>query len=255
MGRCMTSCVVAGVVAVLTLGSCAAPGSELPSVVAPPLLPGGTYRVETWSVEKNALARYDEDLVIEAEGDIVIAGTLRGVPRPPDSEGSDGAHLVLRSKTRIVISGELLGAPGRHGSLHPRALAMIGHDAVSWTGTAEDASEQLIELLTETGDPGIDLSFLNGGDGGTITLDAPEVFVNVLRAASAGHGGPTGNGGTGGHLTTPNTTFAWADGSPGSFGGRGGNAGHGVAGIRAGRGGEAGRPGEMTYDPPLARRD
>ncbi|MHC4846063.1 MAG: hypothetical protein ACYTCU_07870, partial [Planctomycetota bacterium] len=164
MGRFVASTAAAALAAAV-LGSCAAPESRLASVESP-VLPGGTYHVDTWSVAHGATAWFDQDVTIEAEGEIRIDGSLVGIPRPVDSDVSRGADLVLRSETRIVISGEVIGAPGRHGSLHPKALALIGHDPHTYAGTADDATELLVRFLGGRGDEGLDVSFLAGGRGG-----------------------------------------------------------------------------------------
>jgi hypothetical protein len=172
-----------------------------------------------------------------------------------DSDVSRGADLVLRSETRIVISGEVIGAPGRHGSLHPKALALIGHDPHTYAGTAADATELLVRFLGGRGDEGLDVSFLAGGRGGNVTIFAPEVRIYTARAGAAGHGGPTGDGGKGGDIRTARTSVQQRPGSLGCYGGAAGHAGVAVRGFRGGRGGLGGGGGAALGTLDVTRAD
>ena len=214
----------------------------------------GRLHVEGFEVLPGATAGFDRDLEVDSEGDILILGTLLGLPGDPLGPDTRGADLVLRSRTRIVIAGEVRGAPGRDGSMHPEALALLGEDPTRTRLTAEQARDGLAQLLERRPDSITDVRVLDGGRGGHVILEAPEIFIEKIVGGAAGSGGPGGAGGAGGNLYG-NCGFAYRDGSPGSFGGAGGAGGPAVRNFHAGRGGNGGDSGGgIFWPPPIAIR-
>ncbi len=229
------------------------PGVDGPLVVRNTIL-GGNLRVEAFEVLPGAVAQFDRDLVIESEGDIQVLGALVGLPRDPSLDDSRGADVVLRSKTRIVIAGEVRGAPGRAGSLHPRALALLGEDPARTRLDAAEAEHRLAQVLEQRPDSITDVRVLAGGRGGHVILEAPEIFIERIEGGAGGAGGPGGDGGAGGNLFMPRG-WAFRDGSPGGFGGAAGDAGIAVRNFHEGRGGRGGDGGGGAFwPPPVAAR-
>jgi hypothetical protein len=232
-------------VLVSLLTACAADDS-LPSidVRAEPLR--GELTVASVSVPEGTTLAYDSDLVIDCQGDIVIAGTLMGLARPARESAScpDGADLTLKSATQIVISGSVIGAPGRDGRVNAETLRLLGLDAQPTSYDPKQIDEQLQAYVSQHGTDGIDLTIFDAGRGGNVHLVAPKILVNLVRAGAAGSGGPGGSGGDGGTLRTTPNCCAWQAGALGGFGGAGGHAGAAMWEIRNGLAGRAGAGGD-----------
>jgi hypothetical protein len=238
----------------LSLAACAGPRAVREPLVVNTRVLGGELHVAGLQVGPDAEAWFDRDLTVESEGDILILGVLRGMPGDAAREDSRGADLVLRSRTRIVIAGAVLGGPGRDGSLHPAALAALGEDPRCTRLSSEEALEALRDLLGRQPEAITDVSLLAGGRGGNVVLDAPAIFIERVVAGAAGRGGPGGDGGDGGMLYMP-CGFAFRDGSPGTFGGEAGAGGPAVRGFHGSVGGNGGNGGGGGgWPPPVARR-
>ena len=216
----------------------------------------GNLEVASLTIPAGTTIGYDSDLVIDSVGDIVIAGTLNGLARPASEVATnpDGGDLTLRSATQIVISGSVIGAPGRDGRINPATLRLLGLDEGAANYDPEQIDAQLHAYLVEHGSAGIDVTIFDAGAGGDVRLIAPKIVVNMVRGGRAGSGGPGGNGGAGGAVMTTPCCLAWSEGAPGCFGGEGGQAGDGAWEVRNGRVGNAG-PGGGALGGSLALDD
>lgn len=234
----------------LVLGGCAAPPStSVGDVVVGPTVLGGELHVSTFQVQAGATAQFDRDLIVNSDGDILILGTLQGLSGDPGRDDARGADLVLRSKTRIVIAGEILGAPGRDGSLNPEALAVLGEDPAHTRLDGTQATQRLATLLAQRPGAVTNVRILDGGRGGHLILDAPEIYLEKIVAGAGGAGGPGGSGGAGGNIYQP-CGLAFRPGSVGGIGGAAGDAGPAVRGFNSGRPGNGGNGGGGVFWPP-----
>lgn len=236
--------VVAGFAVVSLLTACASVESR-PALTLHTESLRGNLEVASLTIPAGTTIGYDSDLVIDSEGDIVIAGTLNGLTRPASEvvTNPDGGDLTLRSATQIVISGSVIGAPGRDGRVNPATLRLLGLEEGAANDAPEQIDAQLHAYLVEHGSAGIDVTIFDAGAGGDVRLIAPKIVVNMVRGGRAGSGGPGGNGGAGGTVMTTPVCVEWQPGVPGCFGGEAGAGGEGAWGVRNGRGGDAGAGG------------
>ena len=161
---------------------------------------GGEYHVDEFFVSSAERLLYDGDLIVRSDGDIVIEGEIIGLAEGLSSRGSVHAPtLVLESQTSISVKGVIRGSDGRHGSLSSIGEVLLGQrrvDTIASEPVADGALRESLERGFFSGDPGI--AFV-GGDGGSIVLRAPVVWVDgLVQAGNGGDGGPCGRGGAGG---------------------------------------------------------
>lgn len=238
---------------VLLLAACSAPPSQPEALVIGTSSLGGELHVARFEVKAGMTASFDRDLIVDSDDEILILGVLRGEAGDPAKADPRGADLVLRSKTRIVIAGEILGAPGRDGSLNPEALALLGEDPRATKLDREQAGLALRMLLAGHPDAITDARIFDAGRGGHVILEAPEIVIERVEAGRGGVGGPGGNGGAGGTFYT-DRGVSFREFSPGGRGGEAGLGGMGVHGVREGRGGAGGAGGGAgLWPPPIAR--
>lgn len=107
----------------------------------------GLIRAEDWRVGPDELVWVDDDLRIEASGEIAIEGQLLAVDREADALRSDGVHIELVAGKQISISGQIRG--GR------------GADRLGADGQGGNGSDIVLRapLVRNTG-------LVSGGDGG-----------------------------------------------------------------------------------------
>jgi len=177
---------------------------------------------------------YDEETFIVSHGDVEIDGELLGVPEPYSGRTLvDAPTLVVESATKIVVRGHLRAADGRHGSASSAGIGILDLGLRQPDHPAEAIDHELRARLEELAWSPRDMqAAFRGGDGGTIVLRAPVVFIDgagLVEAGNGGSGGPCARGGDGGSviIDAPCLTDV-VDPQPEARGGRGGRGGTGL---------------------------
>ncbi len=168
----------------------------------------GTLQTESFVVELGEHVSFADGFELLASGDVVIRGSLIGVTAAGEGSIGHGASGRIVSDTRIVILGEIRAGNGAAG----------------------------------------DLSQIDGGDGGSLELIAPQIVCasGVIKGSCGGDGAPAfpagGHGGAGGDVTIMADRFEDLDGNPATVvGGAGGAGGDGLTDHQhSGNGGNGG---------------
>ncbi len=152
--------------------------------------------------------------------------------------------LIRRSATRILIAGAVRGAPGKDGRLNPEVVQDLRDAGVDVSGTPEQINQVTVDWLTEHGLGDWSPSMFQGGRGGSVLMEAPEIGTRLLQGGPAGHAGVAADGSTGGDvLVIADSSYAIeAEEYHGIMGGAAGAGGHGHHAIR-GKGGNGGAGG------------
>ena len=205
----------------------------------------GLVIVENLDIAAADFVEFVEDTLIESAGDVVIQGVLQGRRPSQRSSGAPGADLHVRSRTRIVITGEIRGAHAADGVHSDTAMSISATAFKAVDGRAADPL--LYEILVESAvgiGPG---EAFRGGAGGGILLEAPVVVIDGrVVAGSGGRGGPGGDGGHGGEVVVI-ADHAVTEQQDARYELTGGGGGDGGAAFwvgeeyRAARGGDGGR--------------
>jgi hypothetical protein len=152
----------------------------------------GWVQASKFTVLSGAHLYATDDLFLECDGPIIIDGTIEAVSGDSRQGKPNATNITLISQSWIVVRGSILAGTGDNG------LVMLQ----------------------------------SGGDGTSIYLEAPFVYVesDELRGGAGGLGGPASDGGRGGDLVVSAMMFEAT--SPGlvGTGGAGGQGGDGING-------------------------
>lgn len=162
-------------------------------------------------LERHETLIIDEDTTIVASGEIVLDGMVIVMPRTAESWTVDAPDLELIAARRIVIRGEIFPGDGADMSATRR----------------------------------------KGGEGGDLTIKAPEleVLVPELRSGNGGHGGLGQMGGDAGGLVVSGTITSGLTSDTLYVGGEGGDGGDGTWDFGGdGEGSDGGEGGDVTFE-------
>ena len=194
----------------------------------------GLIRAETVRLPAGVTATVAEDLVIEATGELLIAGRLLLADRAAGESKADAPDLRMWAGRRLTITGEVLGGRG-----------------LDWGG---------LTAAQSAGQP--------GGNGSDVRVEAPDLLVSgLVRAGDGGQGGAGSHGGHGGSIQViggirsshglERAQLESLGAKVGFWSGKGGRGGDGAPGFPSGgNGGDSGSidhqafPG-LTGDEPI----
>lgn len=179
---------------------------------------GGYVTAHSIRIPRGTRVLVEADLQLVATDMLYVDGDLLVQDRGDRSAGADAPDILLRAGRAILGRGSIVGGDG------------LSFDESS------DAGAQ-------------------GGDGSSITLNAPKVWLTgTVRGGAGGHGGGGGRGGDGGDVLCVGDApapgeFAEYDAPRGQWaGGEAGAGGRGCEAFRdGGRGGDGGAVGYFAY--------
>jgi len=148
----------------------------------------GELVVQSFSSHTGSTIRYEKNLMIVSEEEIFIGGNIIG----NISQSSDEGNIVLKSAKKIVLSGNLLSASGADGTLQKSGSANLqGRDGGSIVLIAPEIS---IIGDIQLGDGGEGIAGQKGGDGGSLYLLGELEDMGEELFFYGGNGGKGGDG-------------------------------------------------------------
>ena len=134
----------------------------------------------------------NESLTVWSKGVIQIDADIEGLPIKGNNQ--NGQDLILKSNTAIVINGDIRLSDGGDGIAPLHSLVVRNQSTTS--------PHLSVSNSITTAFPGIvNSARINGGNGGTLFLQAPSIILNgKMVAGNGGDGVAGGEGGDGGSM-------------------------------------------------------
>jgi len=178
--------------------------------------PANIIEVIDYIVAVGETVSFTENTIVRAENTVQIAGTVIGADG--SAPGNDGVSIGIEAGGEVCITGTVQAGSGARGQDAPHANSSPGDStaggdggsvSVSSSGSditigstdscdVDSAQANQAHLIAGDGaDGGDSLTGSRGGDGGNVTLAAPQGTVTIPQTANAVHQGNGGRGGDG----------------------------------------------------------
>jgi Secretion system C-terminal sorting domain len=184
------------------------------------------YHTIGFTLPRHQTLRLDKDLWVVSESDVTLDGDIIGaLPKG----NNDAANVVIKARGTIRINGTIrLSDGGSWATAKPTDWAMGGSHKMATFLLATPAVGTMVRL--------------DGGNGGTLVLIAPQiVFNNTAQVGNGGTGVQGGDGGNGGHIALFSHYLVAMPAATTLTAGNGGDGGNGAQLYReGGKGGNGG---------------